>query len=448
MRRSHRSGGLWRGITLGIAVSAAALVAAPVAAGADTTWTVASAPSVTPPEGLYGVACADASHCWAVGQNSTDGYTLIEGWDGTSWSVDSTDTHAGELNAVSCVSDTDCWAVGWTEVDLIVPLFAQLSGSSWSFTVGSGTGQYDPSGDNYLNAVSCPSASLCWAVGNVAPTSGSDTTLYEEYSGGSWSEDTADSGADGADATLYGLSCADATHCQAVGTDDSGQPFTSGWTSSPGWSSTASGEGSLDLSSLSGASGGDLEGVSCVSDNDCWAVGDWGGSPEQALFASWGGSGWTVDTTASAAGGSADNSGGTDDNYLYGVSCTSADTCTAAGEYYATADQTLIDSYGASWSLVSGTPNSGSDVQNDLHAVACVSGLCVAVGSWYPSEDSQTPLILMYSAPASVPVPASGGGWSGPGVGSVVGAGLLGAGLLVVLLGAMPAVRRRRLVRR
>lgn len=461
----HRTGGLWKGAALGATICAAALAIAPIAARAATTWTLATTPSDSH-SALGGVACADATHCWAVGED--DGTVLIETWNGSTW-VASSGSEDGALSAISCFSNSNCWAVGLEDDESAVhagggsggdvPLFAHWDGTSWTFTDGIGSGQYDTSGDTELESVSCPSATLCWAVGVVSPyASGNpDTTLYEEYTGGAWSEDTADSGVAGdTDATLNGISCGDATHCQAVGNWDSGpnsdEAFTSGWTSSGGWNDTTGGEGTLNVTTSLSAGYGALQGVSCVSADDCWAVGYWDGSALHALFATWGGSGWTVDTTNSAAAGAANN-GASNDNYLYGISCTSADTCAAVGDYHAPPDQTLVDAYGASWSLVSGTPDSSSSVQNDLSAVACVSSLCVAAGSAFPTGGADNPVILMQSAaaPASsvpVPVPATGGALAAaPPVTAGPGVALLAGGLGLLLLAGvatLPGWRRLR----
>lgn len=457
MPAPHRTGGFWKGAALGATICAAALALAPIVARAATTWTLATTTSDST-SALAGVACADATHCWAVGED--DGTALIETWDGSTW-VASSGSEDGALSAISCVSDTDCWAVGLEYDESAVhagggsggdvPLFAHWDGTSWTFADGIGSGQYDTSGDTELQSVSCPSSSLCWAVGWVSSyTSGDpDTSFYEEYTGGSWTEDTADSGT--TDVDLNGVSCGDATDCQAVGDwvsgPDSNEAYTSGWTSSGGWNDSTGGEGTLNVTSSLSANYGVLQGVSCVSADDCWAVGYWDGSALQALFATWGGSGWTVDTTDSAAGGAADN-GASHDNYLYGISCTSADTCTAVGDYHAPPDQTLVDAYGSSWSLVSGTPDSSSSVQNDLSGVACVSSLCVAAGSAFPSEETDDPVILMQSTapPAtSVPVPATGGAPAAePPITAGPGVALLAGGLGLLLLAGVATLPSRR----
>src|SRR5207245_11156062 len=72
---------------------------------------------------LYGVTCASASDCWAIGDDQTyvhdfqtPNQTLTEHWDGTSWSIVSSPNvgtnHYNYLAGVTCASASDCWAVG------------------------------------------------------------------------------------------------------------------------------------------------------------------------------------------------------------------------------------------------------------------------------------------------------------------------------------------------
>ena len=67
---------------------------------------------------LSGVSCAASTACASVGFYQTryvsfTKYMLVEGWDGSSWSVRLAGT-LGELAGVSCVSPSACTAVGRT----------------------------------------------------------------------------------------------------------------------------------------------------------------------------------------------------------------------------------------------------------------------------------------------------------------------------------------------
>src|SRR5207302_828192 len=89
-------------------------------------------------------------------------------WDGTSWRiVSSPNTSATQnniLNAVTCNSTSDCWAVGYYDSGngTDQTLIEHWDGTSWSIITSSAT---LPVESNLLYGVTCPSASQCWAVG-------------------------------------------------------------------------------------------------------------------------------------------------------------------------------------------------------------------------------------------------------------------------------------------
>jgi hypothetical protein len=65
---------------------------------------------------LLGVSCASARICTAVGYSHR---TLVEVWNGSTWSVQPTPTpndSLGQLNAVSCARSGPCLAVGTNDV--------------------------------------------------------------------------------------------------------------------------------------------------------------------------------------------------------------------------------------------------------------------------------------------------------------------------------------------
>ena len=95
-----------------------------------TSWSIVSSPNVGKGEVhdnyLVGVAAVsgNASDIWAVGKYYNPGtphgyHTLVEHWDGTSWSVVASPDPGGPggnpiLYAVAAVSASDVWAVGFT----------------------------------------------------------------------------------------------------------------------------------------------------------------------------------------------------------------------------------------------------------------------------------------------------------------------------------------------
>lgn len=85
-----------------------------------STWspTPTVSPSGAVSYGFTGVSCRSATDCAAAGVYQTGafpfrGYALLEGWDGSSWTIQLTGT-PGVLSGVSCVSASACTAVGAT----------------------------------------------------------------------------------------------------------------------------------------------------------------------------------------------------------------------------------------------------------------------------------------------------------------------------------------------
>lgn len=86
------------------------------------TWSVVDSPNVgSSSNELSGVAAVSASNSWAVGDYLPSGstsLTLIEHWNGTSWSVVASPNHVGSIgNVLSGVArvpgSSNIWAVGF-----------------------------------------------------------------------------------------------------------------------------------------------------------------------------------------------------------------------------------------------------------------------------------------------------------------------------------------------
>src|SRR5579884_2339075 len=186
-----------------------------------TSWSIVSSPntSTTAYNFLYGVSCVSASDCIAVGYYDTGSYdqTLIEEWNGTSWSiVSSPNTYTTENNSlygVSCVSASDCWAVGYyyTGSSTYQTLIEEWNGTSWSIvtSANTSTGQ-----NNILYGVSCVSSSFCMAAGQYVNSGGYGQTLAEEWNGTSWSLVTSPNTSTTQDNYLYGVSCVSASRSE------------------------------------------------------------------------------------------------------------------------------------------------------------------------------------------------------------------------------------------
>ena len=339
-----------------------------------TTWTVFNSAngSATQFNVLYDVTCTSASNCWVVGyqNNQFGGQTLIEHWDGTSWTVTSSpDTDPSKpnyLNAVICTSTSDCWAVGYYFVNLVfvgpgligTPLYQTLiehwDGTSWVIVASPNT---NATQSNILSSVTCNSESDCWAVGRYAaggngifPTL--DQTLVEHWDGNSW-----------------------------------------GIVSSP---------------STSAVEDNYLTSVTCASSADCWAVGyhyinTVEGPIYQTLIEHWDGTAWAIFTSP--------NTSPVQQNVLFSVSCASVSECWAVG-FYLAGDasvvnaffQTLIERWdGSSWTIAN-SPNTSVTQNNVLYGVSCASPYdCLSVGHYIAGSVPQT-LAERFTAPLPPPV--------------------------------------------
>jgi hypothetical protein len=186
---------------------------------------------------FYAVAAGSANDVWAVGSfTNVDelAQTLVEHWDGTSWQVIPSANVPGannELYAVTALAPNNVWAVGyWGHAATgFSTLIEHWDGASWSIVASP-----NPSGDNFLSAVSATGANDILAVGRSRnPSTFRTTTLIEHWDGNSWSK-----------VIGFGVEPESAAY-----------------------------------------------GVAAVSPSDAWAVGDGGGL---ALIGRWAGSSWIV----------------------------------------------------------------------------------------------------------------------------------------------------------
>ena len=128
---------------------------------------------------LSAVSCNSASACLAVGLSLVSrARSLAERWDGRRWSIipppRSAEPSLG-LRGVSCISRNDCLAVGGG------PALAEWwNGQSWKVQRPPGPVR-DPAGRIVLVGVSCPSSSICYAVGNWHDTNGDGGAIVERW---------------------------------------------------------------------------------------------------------------------------------------------------------------------------------------------------------------------------------------------------------------------------
>ena len=262
------------------------------------------------------MTCTGLSTCFAVGTGGNN-QTLIESWNGSTWSISgspNTNLIGNVLSGVSCTSSTACTAVGYSYDgsgdDLT--LTETWNGSIWSIVSSPNTSAQM----NILSGVSCTGSTTCMAVG-YSQTPETTQPLAEAWNGSVWSivSNPSDTPANG---SLEGVSCTVPTMCMAVGSFVGSfsqfidQTLVETWNGSA-WSLVSSPNTSPSEDNV-------LKGVSCTTPAGCTAVGSFGNA---TLIESWNGGGWTIVPSPDTLSG-----GG-----LEGVSCTGLSTCAAVGEY-------------------------------------------------------------------------------------------------------------------
>jgi hypothetical protein len=319
------------------------------ASPSGSSWKIVTSPSsnIAADDIVLGSSCANSFSCWAVGVtinniNSNSTFSpLVESWNGTSWSLASTPpipaANGGGLFSVTCLDGSDCWAVG----------------------------------------------AVLGVAGDGSPTG----SLTEHWDGNSWSIVPSPTPVGDVGALLQGVSCTSSSNCWAVGagTDQNGENLnsvTEHWDGSS-WSIVAS--------ASTGESFDQLDNVHCVSETNCWAVGNAGpvqqnpnflpifpgAVGDQGLIEHWDGSTWSLIPSPSEQS--------PDGGYLNGLTCVDASDCWASGS---TTDSTgmaagvLMEHWdGSVWSLVP-TANPDMTTGSILSSVSCTdSSHCWAVGS-------------------------------------------------------------------
>jgi hypothetical protein len=298
-----------------------------------------------------------------------------------SWAiVNSPSTSATQnnyLNGVTCVSASDCWAVGaYSTGSSFQTLILRWDGTSWAIVTSPNTSSTQT---NWLNGVTCVSTSDCWAVG-YSVSGGKQQTLILRWDGTSWVIVTSPNTSSTQTNYLIGVTCASATDCWAIGDYISSKFRTliERWNGSS-WAIVPSPNTSATQNNF-------LRAVTCVSASDCRASGYYQSDIAfQTLIERWNGSSWTIVTSP--------NTLPTQHNYLLGVTCASASECWAVGEetdQIGISWKTLIERWnGTSWTIAT-SANTSATQNNYLLGATCVPASdCWAVG-YYAGMASQT----------------------------------------------------------
>jgi hypothetical protein len=185
-----------------------------------TQWQVVTSPNaVTSGENtLTSVDALSSTNAWAVGSSRTATFrkSLIQRWNGTSWTIVSSPnpgTLSNSLLGVEAAGPNDIWAVGWKNSgDGLKSLLLHYDGmgwTEWAAVPNVGTG------DNVLTDISVVGNDDVWATGYyVDDTQYKTLTLH--YNGTTWSHVPSPNGADGT-SILMGIDAFSPTDAWAVG---------------------------------------------------------------------------------------------------------------------------------------------------------------------------------------------------------------------------------------
>ena len=285
-------------------------------------WTIAALPAISDASdsALNSVSCPAAGECMAVGWTADARYgggrtqraLALQLHDGTWTQLSTADAPRGvQLAGVACPTRTFCAAVG-AYGD---PAAMIYDGTSWHDSTLPSPGQGD------LTAVSCSAADRCLAVGYLYTETGRTIAVGYEWSGTTWSDASA-----GMAGQAQSVSCTSATFCMAVGfTGSGGVPLAESW----------DGTAWTQLSPAPSGTGVFLS-VSCVTAQNCVAVGQrYPGSPAE-LVQQWNGTRWLLRTDVQQTGSAT--------AVLNGVSCASTTTCVAVGDRGTSYPAPLVES--------------------------------------------------------------------------------------------------------
>jgi hypothetical protein len=368
-------------------VTAGAAQATQTGTAAGTGWQVERTPNQNRDAAgineLSAVSCTSGRACTAVGSHaaslSSNGFTLAERWNGTSWRIQPTILPSGAVSAtftgVSCASATACMAVGSTPgqaADTSVNLAEAWNGTSWRVQAVPAPQGSASSG---LFGVSCTSPNACTAVGHYSTAAGRLLAVAERWNGARWAIQPVPRPLGAASEQFSGVSCSAARACTAVGFQTGGsagtRPVAEAWNGTR-WHSQA-----VPLPHAS--PGGILAAVSCTSPRACTATGTKFSPTGPTLAVRWDGTRWRVQPTPSPP-----NFGTSHQQpELNAVSCASATACTATGAYAPGGHPAyFLQAWnGRRWRSVP-APHPAGFLSGALNGISCPTARCTAVGGW------------------------------------------------------------------
>jgi hypothetical protein len=230
--------------------------------------------------------------------------------------------------------------------------------------------------------LACPTVSSCWAVSQTDPNS------LLHWNGHAWSAMTVPlpSGPAGSrvDAAIHDIVCLSVHNCWAVGSwgyevgSTVGASYLSEHWNGSAWHYVAA---ALPASAVGSPDEPALEGISCISGSNCWAVGSAGGAPAASH---WDGHRWTVRTVQPLP--SQDSS-----TVLFDVSCARFD-CWAVGTGHgyqfglgggSSSSYVVLHLVKGTWVKVPSPVLPVSAMEDSVHIACPAANSCWVVGTRY-----------------------------------------------------------------
>lgn len=255
-----------------------------------TAW--ARVPSPSPgraPTGstLNAVTATSSTNAWAVGTtyNGTASQTLVLHWDGKAWTRLASPNPGGVfrdniLNSVAATSSTNAWVVGYYDDGTVNrTLIERWNGTTWTKVSSPSPGP----GNAHLRAVAATSSTDAWAVG-VFSNGIRSRSLVVHWDGTSWTRLASPSPYS---ADFEGVAATSSTDAWAVGLYDDGYESN---TLIAHWDGT-----SWTRAPAPSPGNAALRGVTAISSTNAWAVGEQSSetrAPPQTLILRWNGTSW------------------------------------------------------------------------------------------------------------------------------------------------------------
>jgi hypothetical protein len=318
----------------------------------------------------------------------------------------------GRLQGVTCPSTSMCVAVGSYQTDNISQgLWLTGSRSNWAAAEAPLPANANAgSSYNELYGVACPSTTECIAVGRYLDSSRAVQGLIETLTGGSWQASEAPlppTAGSMPGAELFGISCTSTSDCVAVGdvswVDGCCNSAETGLVLTLSGGTWTAAEAPLPSDAVTTPDPtAQLRAVACPSATACTAVGLYfATSGEQGLILTDSAGTWTASEAPLPA-----NADALPSTALFGVACRSATPCVAVGQYIDSSQNDqglLLTGSGSTWSPTEAPVPAGA-TSGDLSAVTCLPKTCVAVGA-----DDTSGLVVTRAGKSWIAAPAPTG---------------------------------------